>query len=339
MLILFLISTISYNIRPKNEFEALYSRISFLEQKHEITTTTKHPPYYYPPFIGGERVHGTEHAYVVMIYAGPDPICNGVLVTHRHVLTSAYCVANKGDKNRNPNKTVTGGRGDLHDPGGVFISVKEIKHELYSYQRRELSYENNIALMVLEKSVPQFSDHYDVARKKMGQANEEPGMAERCVMVGFGSVNFTYERIIDTPYQSYDHYFLQRANVYLLNATECMKARNLTEINSRSVICAQDPQGHVMGCSTNEGGPLICDNKLLGILTLERYQLDGEHKCVMTHKPMLFENVSYWSGWIDNHTGQYVAPPDEELENYTSYASLYVISRSLQILLAFNILP
>jgi len=334
MLILFLISTISYNIRPKNEFEALYSRISFLEQKHEITTTTRHPPYTYPPFFGGEKVHGTEHAYVVVVYLGIRPVCSGVLVTHRHVLTAARCLYKTDDVNQE--MSVVGGRGDLHDPGDIFRVIHRIQHERYDHKRRDLSYENNIVLLVLHKSVPQFSDHYDVARKKMGQANEEPGMAERCVMVGFGSTNWSYESY-ELPYErSWDIYFLHRANLYLLNATECMKARNLTEINSRSVICAQDPQHLVMGCTTNEGGPLICDNKLLGILTLE---LEQELKCELTDEPMLFMNVSYYSGWIDNHTGQYVAPPDEELENYTSYASLYVITRSLQILLAFNILP
>ncbi|XP_026477694.1 venom protease-like [Ctenocephalides felis] len=241
-------------------------------------------------FIGGITSKQGEWPWVAALgYRGENGstkwLCGGALITRRHVLTAAHCVAHRADL-----YLVRLGEFDFNtdfDSAEDVAIAKAVAHEQYNRRTRVA----DIAIIYLQEDAPYSYAIYpvclpfpeDVANKNFTTTiyQEYPYGA------GWGA----------TQYQGATSPTLQEVRLPVVTTEMCQNAYAgfPNQIIDERVICAGYKQGGIDACSGDSGGPLFWPKGtiyyLIGVVSYG-------YRCAEPGFPGVYTRVSAYLPWI-----------------------------------------
>ncbi|KAK7057018.1 CLIP domain-containing serine protease, partial [Halocaridina rubra] len=231
--------------------------------------------------VGGTPTTPGEHPWIVSILRSginPNQYCGGALLSERHVLTAAHCIAS-------------------FDRSSIWVRLGE-----YDFNRRDDSphverriaafnlhpnfnsrtFENDIAVLILESPV-QYNDFIrPICLPPPGESFAgRPG-----TVIGWGAL----------AYQGPVSPVLQKVSVPVWTNQDCDDAYDQS-IKS-SMVCAGNPRGGQDSCQDDSGGPLMTINggkwNIIGIVSFGT-------RCAEPGTPGVYTRVSSFLDWIRNN--------------------------------------
>ncbi|XP_001653094.2 trypsin alpha-3 [Aedes aegypti] len=230
--------------------------------------------------VGGSNATGNACPHAVAIrLVGRDFHCNGALITTQDVLTAAQCVYN-GNVVRNASEfqLVLGSLASSNSSGGTIRNVTAVwPHPSYLANTRL----NDVAVLRLSATVQSSASLTPV---QLSTAN--PVVNRTCTLCGWGA-NSTTGKPLAT---------LQRLDLTVQpsNATYCTLTNGNVALPTGQ-ICAGVLAAGKGACNGDLGGPLVCDARLQGILTV----VGG---CGALNETSIFVNTVTHRDWINNRT-------------------------------------
>ncbi|XP_054087056.1 anionic trypsin-2-like isoform X2 [Zeugodacus cucurbitae] len=208
-------------------------------------------------------------------YFGDDHNCGGSIISPKIILTAAHCVCRGSRLRLKPSDlSVVAGtprRLVATETTQVLKVEKIIRHDYY----KPKSFRNDIGLLRLVKNI-----HIDgVSTQRIGlQTNILPPHTQ-CTVVGWGRVFFR------GPMPD----LILHVDVYILPSDYC---NSKTDNFAFGMMCAGDENDYERdACSGDSGGPLICDEKVTGIVSFG-------YGCGEPGYPGYYTNVTSYIDWI-----------------------------------------
>ncbi|XP_021937635.1 trypsin alpha-like [Zootermopsis nevadensis] len=226
-----------------------------------------------PRIADGANATSNEFPYQVAIVAkGTATLrCGGALIGKNSVLTSAYC-ANLGTAS--DIQVVVGNVKLSTEPPSQVVDVDIIfVHEAYDISGRV----NDLAVLQLAQTQNIGQPSVDVVKLRSSNV----ALRSQCSFTGWGS---------DT-WNGAASDVLKKANLTILSTTDCVS--QLGQEVQVDQICAVG-EGPSNACFLDEGGPLVCDGELTGILS---HSLN----CGRQGKPSVYAEVAKHKAWIESH--------------------------------------
>ncbi|KQS61936.1 trypsin-3 isoform X1 [Drosophila erecta] len=209
---------------------------------------------------------------------GDNHFCTGVILTNRHVLTSAHCITDKNGVMMSPKRIVVALCAALFKTPESEEFVVDIHNMLIHpyYQRNQ---HNDIAIIKLKRYVR--LDGHHLAPVLLGNSSLEVG--NDCKTIG-GNFGVRRQR-----FGSFHSMLL--VNVELRPFDDCLKVKKSlmdARPENEDLICVKSME-HQM-CTSDFGGPLFCDGQLYGIAL-------GSINC-SSSEPVFFSDVSFYNSWV-----------------------------------------
>ncbi|XP_017052894.1 granzyme M [Drosophila ficusphila] len=215
---------------------------------------------------------------------GDNHFCTGVILTNRHVLTSAHCITDKKGMMMNPKRIVVALCSALFKSPQYEEFLVEIQNMvIYPYYHRNK--QDDLAIIKLKRTV-KFDGHH-LAKVVIGSSPLEVG--KDCKTVGG---NFGIKRQRFGSFQS-----MLFVDVELRPVEECLSVKkDLKEsrLENDELICVRSLENRV--CTTDFGGPLFCDGQLYGIAL-------GTVNC-SSPNPVFFSDVPFYTSWLNKMISQ-----------------------------------
>ncbi|XP_017012228.2 protein C activator [Drosophila takahashii] len=209
---------------------------------------------------------------------GDNHFCTGVILTNRHVLTSAHCITDKKGMMMNPKRIVVAlCAAVFKSPESEEFLVEIQNMVIYPYYHRNKR--DDIAVIKLKRTIK--FDGYHLAQAVIGNSSLEVG--NDCKTVG---ENFGIRRQRFGSFNS-----MLFVNVELRPFAECLdikKGQKKSQVDNADLICVKSLE-HLV-CTTDFGGPLFCDGQLYGIAL-------GAVNC-SSPDPVFFSDVSFYTSWM-----------------------------------------
>ncbi|XP_061401483.1 serine protease 53-like, partial [Musca vetustissima] len=185
-------------------------------------------------------------------YFGDNHFCAGAIITSRIILTAAHCVVDGHRIVTRPRRlrVVAGSPNRLKKQQTTmeFMVSKVIPHP--KFQRRK-GYD--IALLVLSDSIPRSNTKIKI----ISLEKHRPEVGTKCQTLGWGQLYW------DGPYADRITY----GNMSIVSNSLCVKAYG--NYFTDDLLCVANPKDpFVDTCRGDSGAPLICHNKLVGIVSL-----------------------------------------------------------------------
>nr|XP_016941997.1 trypsin-3 [Drosophila suzukii] len=215
---------------------------------------------------------------------GDNHFCTGVILTSRHVLTSAHCITDKKGMMMNPRRIVVALCSAVFknpEPEEFLVEIQSMV--IYPYYNRNK--QDDIAIIKLKRTIK--FDGYHLAKAVIGNASLEVG--NDCKTVG-GNFGIRRQR-----FGSFHNMLF--VNVELRPFADCQNAKkDLGESvkDNADLICVKSLE-HLV-CATDFGGPLFCDGQLYGIAL-------GTVNC-SSADPVFFSDVSFYTSWMKKMISQ-----------------------------------
>lgn len=91
---------------------------------------------------------------------------------------------------------------------------------------------------------------------------------------------------------------LQKVTIPVFSPKECRDDYNKIKVNiTETEMCAGFKEGKIDSCTTDSGGPLMCnENELTGVVSFG-------NGCARPNFPGVYAKVSYFVGWIKDKAG------------------------------------
>ncbi|KAJ3654339.1 hypothetical protein Zmor_013533 [Zophobas morio] len=213
--------------------------------------------------VGGVDGNIEEYPYSVSIRdENNGHTCGGTLINSEYVITAAHCVASGKER------SVVIGSAYLNNGG---TSTKPVSTHVHPDFDR-LWLRNDIAVLQIEKQTS-YESSFPARMQTNFSDYENP-----CYVMGWGATTAT----------GYPSKIFKVAAVQPVTPKKCHEAWK--GIYYPRLICTTS-EGNAT-CVGDSGGPLICENKLAGVVCF------GE-PCG-TGKPDTFTAISYYNDWIDS---------------------------------------
>ncbi|XP_017785213.1 PREDICTED: serine protease 53-like [Nicrophorus vespilloides] len=233
-----------------------------------------------PRIIGGkEVVPHSVRSFALLEMQGS--LCGGSLISPSYVLTAAHCV------NRTNSVTVFLGYHSLFvqdDRHQVHTSNIIIIHEGFNYN----TCENDIALVRLSQEI-RYTNYVDAIQLPKFSEMEYSLDGKTGFMLGFGKTSDdTQDEVSEV---------LMAVESQVLSNRQCKVEYRLHSDIRKTQICLLGNKGKKLlgGCDNDSGGPLIVDNKLVGIFSFTT------KRCEMGF-PSVFTRVGHYLNWIKYHS-------------------------------------
>ncbi|XP_023031503.1 trypsin-3 isoform X1 [Drosophila willistoni] len=208
-------------------------------------------------------------------YFGDNHYCAGSIISKKVILTAAHCLI-MGEKIMEPNEiTVVAGiqRRLLKTAHTQILAVeKVIVHSKFSLKNKLP--ENDIGILKLKDEITINEGFVNI----IPMADSEPIIGTKCTALGWGKI---------TQYGPPPDEVLS-ADLIITEVEEDKSAC------SSGLVCAwHENDLEISGCEGDSGGPLFCNNKLVGVLS-------AGVSCGQTRTPIFFSDVYYYRKWIEN---------------------------------------
>ncbi|KAF5903107.1 granzyme B-like, partial [Clarias magur] len=198
--------------------------------------------------IGGNEVKPHSRPYVVSVQINKSHMCGGMLIRNDYVLTAAHCVDNTEHPGKDKLEVLLGAHNiSDNESEQQRIQVKKyIKHPCYKKNERL----NDIMLLKLKSKAKQ-----NKAVKTIGlPKNENVPEKKKCSIAGWGR----------THQNSNASSVLREVTLKIQNNNECKRLWR-HYFDTDNMICTA-PDGRKAFCQGDSGSPLICGEKLQGLV-------------------------------------------------------------------------
>ncbi|XP_032671246.1 chymotrypsin-1-like [Odontomachus brunneus] len=223
------------------------------------------------PIVGGDVASPGQFPHQVSLQRSKSHICGGTLISDIHILTAAHCIPYQ--QSQRDRLTVVTGSNNVRI-GGQRHEIKCIQvHEDYNPLSRIIN--NDIALITLKSPIKtsKVQAPIPIASKDYADGNHN------AIASGWGNLGL-HENMPT---------MLQYLVVKVLTHKDCQTAHPSNSVNQ---ICTYRDYGQGL-CHGDSGGPLICNDQLVGIVSWGKPCAVGE--------PDVFTNVYTYRAWIKEH--------------------------------------
>ncbi|XP_018606973.1 granzyme K-like [Scleropages formosus] len=230
--------------------------------------------------IKGKEVKPHSRPWMVSIQVNGYHTCGGILIKDQWVVTAAHCKKNF----RGSLKSVTAVLGahalSEKEGKGVCRVGIEVCHTLPTYS--EKSKAGDIMLLKLRQKIKlKTAKVHDLPR-----SSKDIPAGTACKVTGWGVTSSESKNPSDT---------LQEADVYVVDRELCNCLHNNNPAILESMLCARNIRTGADSCLGDSGGPLICKNNLVGMIS------GGGLPCGNPKKPGVYTRfTSEILSWISN---------------------------------------
>lgn len=215
--------------------------------------------------------------------SGTNIFCGASLVTDRHLVTAAHCLAGVQAGVLDMVDIVLGEYNTRDSEPGL---RRKILRVIIHPQFDEESLRNDLAVVVLQSAVPLTAG--SATPICLPAANRDPPALSTATVTGFGTTSADS----DSPSTR-----LLTVDVNILSNAAC-RAKNSVYSGKvvDSMMCASVPQGGKDACKRDSGGPLVADlggrNSLVGVVSWGQ-------GCAEASYPGVYTRVTSFRAWID----------------------------------------
>lgn len=242
--------------------------------------------------VGGRETNVFRHPYMVSLRYKDCPTCayvhecGGIIYSTNVILTAAHCVYKRSAKSL---RVIAGTNNRAGNDGLMMPIEKILVHEKYNSS----TYENNIALLMLDLELPL----NPISSVPIKIAERMPSIGAMATVSGWGHLSEDVGDEEEEEGQDEKNLpdKLQEVEVYIVRQKDCIEKYGQDRIKPSS-LCAGFPGGGRDACTSDSGGPLINDGKLIGIVS-------WSIGCARPDYPGVYTNVITLRQWIQKHAG------------------------------------
>ncbi|MBN3319291.1 GRAK protein, partial [Atractosteus spatula] len=242
--------------------------------------------------VGGREVKAHSSPWMVSIQESENHVCGGTLIKSQWVLTAAHCESNmevkmltgQGAPSSRLSRYCNGKITALL--GAHSLSKKEkykqrleiekcFKHPDFDKKTKW----NDIMLMKLKKKVK----GKKISTKSLPKSEKDIKNGKQCTVRGWGAKNEKIMKPSDT---------LQVADVIIIDRALCNRYYKGNPTITENMLCAGNKKEKEDACKGDSGGPLLCSNDFVGIVS-------GGDGCGNPEKPGVYTRLSKkYLSWI-----------------------------------------